>query len=191
MLQHARRRRGPRQPTDVNALLAEAVTLATHGGDSAPPGPRGRGHDRSGPRRGQRSTRRAGPQRVFLNLLLNAFYALADKRRQARRSVRAAAHRAHAQDASTTVEIRIRDNGPGIPAAVRDKLFSPSSPPSRRARAPASDCRSATTSSSSSTAGRSASRARKASTRSSSSSCRAADFTRRGEISLAVPAAPG
>ena len=35
-----------------------------------------------------------------------------------------------------SVEIRIRDNGTGIPPEVKEKLFNPSSPPSQLAKAP-------------------------------------------------------
>ena len=39
------------------------------------------------------------------------------------------------------VEIRIRDNGTGIPPEVKDKISIPSSPPNPRAKAPDLACR--------------------------------------------------
>jgi signal transduction histidine kinase len=67
---------------------------------------------------------------VFLNLFGNGFYA-AGKRAQAagakgskgggfRPVLQVATH-----EAGEAVEIRVRDNGTGIPAAIRDKLFQP------------------------------------------------------------------
>ena len=52
-----------------------------------------------------------------------------------------------------SVEIRIRDNGTGIPPEVKEKLFNPSSPPSQLAKAPDLAFPSAMTSLSSSMAG--------------------------------------
>jgi signal transduction histidine kinase len=63
--------------------------------------------------------------RVFLNLFGNGLYA-ANKRARAytdgsfRPVLRVGTH-----DAGDTVEIRVRDNGVGIPAEIRDKLFQP------------------------------------------------------------------
>ena len=71
------------------------------------------------------------------------------------------------------VEIRVRDNGTGIPADIRDKSTTRSSPPSRPARAPGSACRSATTSSRRRTAATSLWTARWANTASSRYDCRA------------------
>jgi signal transduction histidine kinase len=63
--------------------------------------------------------------RVFLNLFGNGFYA-ANKRAHASgggsfRPVLTVATR----EGDDNVEIRVRDNGTGIPADIRDKLFQP------------------------------------------------------------------
>ena len=61
---------------------------------------------------------------MFLNLISNGFYAV--NRRRTRPATRlragAAARPANLGDA---VEIRIRDNGTGIPPEVKDKMFNP------------------------------------------------------------------
>jgi signal transduction histidine kinase len=63
--------------------------------------------------------------RVFLNLFGNGFYA-ANKRAQANgeTSFRPVLVVVTRED-DGTVEVRVRDNGTGIPAEVRDKLFQP------------------------------------------------------------------
>jgi two-component system, NtrC family, sensor kinase len=64
------------------------------------------------------------PQRltqVLLNLLLNAAAALADKPNDAPRSLTVRARMAD----PTTVRIEVEDDGPGIPEALRDRIFDP------------------------------------------------------------------
>ena len=63
--------------------------------------------------------------RVFLNLFGNGFYA-ANKRaaRRRRRRFRPILKVA-TRDLGDAVEIRVRDNGIGIPPEIRDKLFQP------------------------------------------------------------------
>src|SRR5262249_28382243 len=62
--------------------------------------------------------------RVFLNLFGNGFYAAAKRRSEAgdgfRPVLRVATH-----DLGGDVEIRVRDNGTGIPPELRDRLFQP------------------------------------------------------------------
>ncbi len=63
--------------------------------------------------------------RVFLNLFGNGFYAAYKRAREngdrAFRPILTVATR----DLSDAVEVRVRDNGTGIPAEIRDKLFQP------------------------------------------------------------------
>ncbi len=64
--------------------------------------------------------------RVFLNLFGNGFYAAnkrAARRRRRRRS--APVLKVATRDLGEAVEIRVRDNGTGIPPEIRDKLFQP------------------------------------------------------------------
>jgi signal transduction histidine kinase len=62
--------------------------------------------------------------RVFLNLISNGFYA-ANKRREAGDVGFEPLLTATTKDLGSRVEIRIRDNGIGIPAEVREKMFNP------------------------------------------------------------------
>ena len=62
--------------------------------------------------------------RVFLNLISNGFYAASQAQGAGRRRLRADAEGLDAQS-RRRVEIRVRDNGTGIPAEIREKLFQP------------------------------------------------------------------
>jgi two-component system, NtrC family, sensor kinase len=125
MLAHSRGGSGDRQAVDLNALIEESLNLAYHGA---------RAQDQNFNIALEREFDpvikpiELVPQditRVFLNLFGNSFYA-ANKRARAcadgsfRPVLRVATH-----DAGDAVEIRVRDNGVGIPADIRDKLFQP------------------------------------------------------------------
>jgi signal transduction histidine kinase len=124
MLQHSRGAAGTPEPTDLNALLAEYVALAQHGIRAQHPTVHIAIETAYDPAVG---TVHAVPQdlsRVFLNIINNACYAAHEKRRQLGDGFSpTVAIRTH--NRGDHVEIRIRDNGPGIPPAVRAKLFTP------------------------------------------------------------------
>ena len=63
--------------------------------------------------------------RVFLNLFSNAFYAVRQRQQRGEVGYAPAVHLSSQLLPSGHVEIRIRDNGPGIPAAVRASIFQP------------------------------------------------------------------
>lgn len=124
MLQHSRTSTGQKELTDINALCDECMRLSYHG------------------LRAKDKTFNAGfetkfdeqlnkinvlPQeigRVILNLCNNAFYATNAKKKTAGSEYKptvtittAAAHNG--------VEIRVQDNGAGIPQQIIDKIFQP------------------------------------------------------------------
>jgi signal transduction histidine kinase len=125
MLEHSRGASGERRVVDLNALLEESLTLAYHGA---------RAQDQSFNITLERDFDAAlepievVPQdmtRVFLNLFGNGFYA-ASKRAKADADARVQpVLRVATREAGDEVLVRVRDNGTGIPAAIRDKLFQP------------------------------------------------------------------
>jgi two-component system NtrC family sensor kinase len=60
-----------------------------------------------------------------LNLLSNGFYAANKRAKNGAASGFAPALKVSTRDAGGSVEVRVRDNGTGIPADIRDKLFQP------------------------------------------------------------------
>jgi PAS domain S-box-containing protein len=125
MLEHSRGASGERREVDLNALVEEALNLAYHGA---------RAQDADFNITLERDLDPSiapielAPQemtRVLLNLFGNGFYA-ADKRRHdgAAPDFRPALKVA-TRDLGNSSEIRVRDNGVGIPPEIRDKLFQP------------------------------------------------------------------
>ncbi len=128
MLQHSRSSSGVKEPTDINALADEYLRLAYHG------------------LRAKDKSFNAGmktdfdetignidivPQdigRVILNLITNAFYAVAEKKKLT------ASETAVKYEPTVTVRtekkgdrvaITVQDNGNGIPQQALDKIFQP------------------------------------------------------------------
>ena len=63
--------------------------------------------------------------RVLLNLFGNGFYAATKRRRDGAEPDFRPALKVTTYDCGEAVEIRVRDNGTGIPPEIRDKLFQP------------------------------------------------------------------
>ena len=63
--------------------------------------------------------------RVLLNLIANSFYAAAKRQAQEGANGFEPTIKAATKSLGDRVEIRIRDNGIGIPPGVRDKMFNP------------------------------------------------------------------
>jgi PAS domain S-box-containing protein len=124
MLQHSRGGSGEWQATDLNTLVEEALNLAYHGA---------RAQDQSFDITLERNLDRdlapvdVVPQeltRVLLNLIGNGFYAANKRSREGDGSFRPAL-KVTTREFAESVEVRVRDNGVGIPPENRDKLFQP------------------------------------------------------------------
>jgi two-component system, NtrC family, sensor kinase len=124
MLLHARAQAGERTRTDLNALVAEHVNLAYHGMRSQNPTINAviqTQLDRS------LAPIVVVPQelgRVVLNLTQNACYAAAQRAKQEGPEFTPRVI-VSTQDAGSRVEVRFRDNGNGVPTALREKIFTP------------------------------------------------------------------
>ena len=124
MLAHSRQSTGERQLTDLNALADEYLRLAYHGL---------RARDKTFNATLKTDFAALLPLvpavpgdlgRVLLNLLTNAFYAV-QKRQQAGATGYQPTVAVATCREGDEVEIRIRDNGTGIPEAARTKIFQP------------------------------------------------------------------
>jgi signal transduction histidine kinase len=124
MLLHARARGGERQPTDINALVNESVGLAHHAARGRDPGFTLKVETRLDPAAGSIAAVPQDLTRVFVNLVANACDALDARRRRADGSFQPLLEVTTA-GRGDAVEIRVKDNGGGIPRAVLDRIFEP------------------------------------------------------------------
>ena len=125
MLEHSRGSSGERRTVDLNALIDEALNLAYHGA---------RAQDQSFNIALERdfgagmAPIEVNPQditRVFLNIFSNGFYATTKRARDDGDAGFVPTLKVATRDAREAMEIRVRDNGAGIPADIREKLFQP------------------------------------------------------------------
>jgi signal transduction histidine kinase len=125
MLAHSRSGGGDRESVDLNALVDESLNLAYHGA---------RAQDQNFNITIERAYGEniapiaLVPQdmtRVFLNLFGNAFYAANKRRRETNDGEFRPTLTVTTRDVGKAVEVRVRDNGSGIPTEIRDKLFQP------------------------------------------------------------------
>jgi signal transduction histidine kinase len=125
MLLHSREGSGEHRPSDINALLDESLNLAYHGVRAEKPQfnvTLQRDFDASA---GEIELFPQEISRVFLNLIANGFYAVTKRKAELVNSGYEPRLRATTRNLGNTVEIRIRDNGIGIPAEVKEKMFNP------------------------------------------------------------------
>ena len=127
MLQHSRTSSGQKEPTDINSLADEYLRLAYHGL---------RAKDKS-----FNATLKTEydvtigniniiPQeigRVILNLITNAFYTVTEKKtlRQAQDNNYEPTVSVSTKKLGDKIEIKVADNGLGIPQKALDKIFQP------------------------------------------------------------------
>jgi two-component system, NtrC family, sensor kinase len=125
MLEHSRGSSGERRSVDLNALVDEALNLAYHGA---------RAQDQSFNITLQRELQSGiapvtlAPQdltRVLLNLFSNGFHAARERQRMETIAAFEPSLKVSTRALDDAVEIRVRDNGIGIPAQIKDRLFQP------------------------------------------------------------------
>ena len=124
MLQHSRANDGKKEPTNLNELADEYMRLAYHGlraRDKSFNASMETDFDES---IGEIPVVPQDIGRVLLNLLTNAFQAVIEKRDQAPEGYRPTVT-VQTRKAKNGVEIRVMDNGAGIPENIREKIFQP------------------------------------------------------------------
>jgi signal transduction histidine kinase/CHASE3 domain sensor protein len=125
MLLHSRQGSGEHRPVDINALVEEAVNLAYHGARAEKQGFNITLERSLDPAAGQVDCFPQEITRVLLNLISNGFYAATKRKALAISDGYEPTLAAATKSLGDSVEIRIRDNGTGIPPEVREKLFNP------------------------------------------------------------------
>lgn len=124
MLQHSRSSSGKKEPTDINALSDEYLRLAYHGL---------RAKNKSFNAKFETDFDESLPKinvvpqdigRVILNLINNAFYAVDEKKKSGNENYEPTVS-VITKKINSKVEIKVADNGNGIPQKVLDKIFQP------------------------------------------------------------------
>src|SRR4051812_41393337 len=124
MLLHSREGSGEHRPVDINAIVEESLNLAYHGARAEKSGFNITLQRDLDPAAGLIDLYPQEITRVFLNLISNGFYA-ATKRKEAGEDSFEPTLSASTKSLGSKVEIRIRDNGTGIPLEVKEKMFNP------------------------------------------------------------------
>jgi signal transduction histidine kinase len=124
MLQHSRSSNASKEPTDINKLADEYLRLAFHGlraKDKSFNAVLKTDYDDT------IGTINIIPQdigRVILNLITNAFYAVTEKKKQQPEGYQPTVS-VNTKKTGDKVQIKVADNGNGIPPKVLDKIFQP------------------------------------------------------------------
>jgi two-component system NtrC family sensor kinase len=125
MLLHSREGSGEQRSADINTLVDESLNLAYHGARAEKAGftiTLERDFDASA------GTAELFPQeitRALLNLISNGFYAAGKRKTENGGPGFEPTLLATTKNLGNAVEIRIRDNGTGIPPEVKEKMFNP------------------------------------------------------------------
>ena len=125
MLLHSRTGVSERRAVDLNAIAEEALNLAYHGARAETPGFNITMLKNLDPTIGSVVVYPQEIARVLVNLINNGFYAAHRRANKGKEAGFAPTLSLTTRNQGDRVEIRIRDNGTGIPAEVRDKIFEP------------------------------------------------------------------
>jgi GAF domain-containing protein len=124
MLLHSREGSGEHRLTDINAIVDESLNLAYHGARAEKPNFNVTIQRSFEPSVGTADVYPQEITRVLLNLISNGFYATAKRKTEAGDGHEPTVT-ATTKDLGDEIEIRIRDNGTGIPDEVKVKIFNP------------------------------------------------------------------
>jgi signal transduction histidine kinase/uncharacterized protein YigA (DUF484 family) len=125
MLLHSREGSGEHRPADINALVEEGLNLAYHGARAEKQGFNIKLEKSFDPKAGEADVFPQDITRVLLNLISNGFYAATKRAAETNGGDYEPTLAAATKNRGDCVEITIRDNGAGIPADVKEKIFNP------------------------------------------------------------------
>ena len=125
MLLHSRSGSGEHRPVDINTVVEESLNLAYHGARAEKQGFNITLEMSFDPTAGEVDLYPQEITRVLLNLISNGFYAATKRKGQTSDDDFEPTLTAATKNLGDHVEIRIRDNGTGIPDEVKGKMFNP------------------------------------------------------------------
>jgi len=125
MLLHSREGSGEHRASDINALVDESLNLAYHGARAEKPQFNVTLQRDFDPEAGEVEVFPQEITRVLLNLISNGFYAVSKRKADQGGASFEPLVIAITKGGPDHVEIRIRDNGTGIPPDVKEKMFNP------------------------------------------------------------------
>ena len=125
MLLHSREGSGEHRPVDVNALVEESLNLAYHGARAEKQGFNITLQRSFDPAAGEADLFPQEITRVLLNIIANGFYAAGRRKSETDDESYEPMLTTTTKNLGAMVEIRIRDNGIGIPPQVKEKMFNP------------------------------------------------------------------
>ena len=125
MLEHSRKSTGEKDPTDINALCDEYLRLAYHGLKAQDKNFNATIETHFDPNLPKIAVIPQDIGRVILNLINNAFYAVNERSKKGEAGYQPTVFIATQLTADNQLLITIKDNGSGIPAHIKDKIFQP------------------------------------------------------------------
>ena len=125
MLLHSRQGSGERRSVEINILVEESLNLAYHGARAEKQGFTIALERSFDPAAGEVDMFPQEITRALLNMISNGFYAATKRKAEADGGHYEPTLAVMTKNLGDSVEIKIRDNGTGIPPEVRAKLFSP------------------------------------------------------------------
>ena len=125
MLLHSREGSGEHRAVDINTLVEESLNLAYHGARAEKQGFTITLERSLDPAAGAADVFPQDITRALLNLISNGFYAATKRKAETNGGDYEPTLAAATKNLGDRVEIRIRDNGTGIPPEVKEKIFNP------------------------------------------------------------------
>ena len=125
MLLHSREGSGEHRPVEINTIVEESLNLAYHGARAEKQGFNITLERSLDPAAGEVDLFPQEITRALLNLISNGFYAATRRKAEAKGSDYEPTLAASTRSLGDSVEIRIRDNGTGIPPEVKERIFNP------------------------------------------------------------------